>query len=92
MKRRRSSVQRLAERLERDHGIKVDVSTFERTNAGHWQRSSGAWSWFMMTPQVKNYARSTVGSQFSVRELLKAKALQIGRDQILTIEVDPDNR
>jgi hypothetical protein len=82
---KRTSVQRLVERLEREHKLLVDASTFSRVRAGHWQRSSGAWSWWMF---LHGASRQMIGSQFSVKQLLKAKTLQIGPN-FNDLEVDP---
>lgn len=86
--KRKTSVQRLAERLEREHKLKCNVATFERVYAGHWQRSSGAWSWWMEDHHDPNHARTMVGSQFNVKQLLAAPALQLTHS-ICQIEIDP---
>lgn len=49
---------------------------FDRTRAGHWQRSAGAWSWFIVCEPERHGepdagALFEVGSQLSVVELLK---------------------
>jgi len=77
------SVERLALRLEREHQILADVSTFSRTRAGYWQRSAGAWSWTM-----RLHDRLEIGSQYPVKELLKADKLSIGMS-FGAYEVDP---
>jgi hypothetical protein len=87
MKRKRS-VQRLAERLEREHELLVDVSSFERVHAGHWQRSSGAWSWCAYLHAPENQARTMIGSQYNVKQLLAAPALTLTHS-ICQIEIDP---
>lgn len=43
------NVKALAERIKREFGFEVDPESFERTYAGHWQRSAGAYSWTMKT-------------------------------------------
>lgn len=86
--KRKTSVQRLAERLEREHQIKCDVSTFERVRAGHWQRSSGAWSWCINDQHDEHHARTMIGSQFNVKQLLAAPSLQLTHS-ICQIEIDP---
>ena len=82
------SVERLAARLEREHQIKLDVRTFNRTRAGHWQRSAGAWSWYAYLVREENAGFVDIGSQFSVRQLLKAEKLEVGKG-IAGIEIDP---
>ena len=49
--------------------IDLDVNSFKRTYAGYWQRSSGAWSWYMFIQG----GTFEVGSSYSITELLKNK-------------------
>lgn len=47
-----------------------------RLNHGHWQRSAGAWSWFLYHPKgIHN-----IGSQWSMKECLRSKNLVISSD------------
>ena len=41
------NVKALTERIKREFGFEADPESFERTYAGHWQRSAGAYSWTM---------------------------------------------
>ena len=41
------NVKALAERIKSEFGFEVNTESFERTYAGHWQRSAGAYSWTM---------------------------------------------
>ena len=43
------NVKTLAERIKSEFGFEVIPESFERTHAGHWQRSAGAYSWTMKT-------------------------------------------
>lgn len=81
-------VERLAQRLEREHSIKMDARTFTRTRAGHWQRSSGAWSWWAYLVRKDSEAYQTIGSQYGVTALLKSAELEVGKS-FCDIEIDP---
>jgi hypothetical protein len=83
------SVDKLAKRLKDEHDLDVDVSTFGRTRAGYWQRSCGAWSWFMYLKAPEGFSKREIGSQYSVGQLLKAPRLQVGKHDFMTYEVDP---
>jgi hypothetical protein len=50
--------------------------TFERTRAGRWQLSEGAWSWFYLI-ESKNYGFITVGGYSKITDLLKSPKLYI---------------
>ena len=65
---------------------------FERVYAGHWQRSAGAWSWYMCYPAPGGGVQE-IGSQWSVTELLRSKkpwdvGLEGGIRKTLTIIPD----
>ncbi len=62
---------RLIERLKAEELIH-DPASFERLYPGHWQRSSGAWSWRI----VYGEARLEVGSQYTASECVHAKHLE----------------
>ena len=60
-------IERIAKKIKKELDIDCDVSTFRRTYAGSWQRSAGAWSWWM---QMTNRPGS-IGSSWSVSALLR---------------------
>lgn len=45
----------------------------QKTNAGHWQRSAGAWAWSLeiIDPEKHHHRTSQLGSQYTLTELLK---------------------
>ncbi len=61
--------ERLAKKIERDTGLVCDPSTFTRSYAGYWQKSSGAWLWSM---QVKDIPHE-IGSCDPASECVKSK-------------------
>lgn len=65
-----TKVEKLVDFVHEKYGIRLDVNSFQRTRAGHWQRSKGAWSWWMT--YAADNPRS-FGSQNSVTEILKNK-------------------
>ncbi len=77
-RRRPTSVELLVARLQRLNVIPGSGYRFkfDRTRAGYWQRSAGAWSWFLLCQPERPGepdagATFEVGSQLSVVELLK---------------------
>ena len=58
--------ERLARKIERELGIKCDPCTFQRTYAGYWMRTQGAFSWIMNTTRG-----GTIGSMYTASELVK---------------------
>ena len=88
-----ASVQKLVQRLRDEHGLAIpDDFHFERVYAGHWQRSAGAWSWYMCYPAPGGGVQE-IGSQWSVTELLRSKkpwdvGLEGGIRKTLTIIPD----
>lgn len=42
-------IERLCKKIKDEVGCDCDPASFRRTYAGYWQRSNGAWSWFMLT-------------------------------------------
>ena len=89
MSRPKKKTERLAERLKKEHRIDADPSTFERVYAGHWQRSSGAWSWWMFLREEKDRGRQTIGSQFSVTELLKMEKWTVDLLHVSEFVIEP---
>ena len=56
----------------RKQGIKLPPNiTFRRTYAGHWQRSSGSWSWYIFDQAMQ------IGGYDSITNLLKCPTLEI---------------
>jgi len=78
-----------AERLMkclRSQGVTVpDGSTLHRTHAGRLQRSSGAWSWFLLDPA----GRVVCGGYSSVTDLLRG-ALSVSEDTNGSLNVELD--
>lgn len=65
---RKSSVERLVQKL-RKYGYHIgDGWLFTRHRPGHWQRAAGAWAW-----SIRWQPAGEIGSPDSVRRLLKAK-------------------
>lgn len=60
---------RLSNKLKKCLGINA-VPIIYRTRAGHWQRSAGAWKWFVRTQDWLDY-----GSGETVRDIMKAKEI-----------------
>lgn len=69
---------KLAERIKKEVGIEIYPEIF-RTRAGHWQRSAGAWKWFMRSE--KGGFGITVGSGDRATECLKAAKWGISRPE-----------
>lgn len=46
----------------------IENAAIERTRAGHWQRSSGAWSWFLCSIDTVYGVVRHFGSAFPARE------------------------
>lgn len=61
--------ERLMARL-RAMGVDIpEGSTLQRTYAGYWQRKGGAWSWFLLSPDGRDF----LGSYFPVKTLLRTR-------------------
>lgn len=75
-KRRKTSVERLVEKL-RAHGYQVPKNYFfQRSYPGHWQRAAGAWVW-----SIHGTAGSPpyeIGSSDSVKVCLRAPGFTNG--------------
>lgn len=80
--------QKLVARLKKDFDIELsDDVVIRRTYAGYWQKSKGAWSWFFYSLSLG--AIHNIGSQHSIRELLRCKTItlyQAHGDTTLLIE------
>lgn len=61
-------IERLCKKIKDELGYECEPSTFKRTYAGYWQRSEGAWSWFIRT---KN--KIELGCAEPVKECVKRK-------------------
>lgn len=62
----------LAQRIKKEIGVDVEP-IINRTRAGHWQRSAGAWKWLMM---IKGQGAS-VGSGDRAIDCLKSEKWEI---------------
>ena len=62
-------VEKFCELANRKFNLSLNPETFRRTYAGYWQRSEGAWSWWMQDVESLN----SYGSIWSITELLKNK-------------------
>lgn len=67
-----TTIEMLCNRLRSELGIDADPLSFIRLYPGYWQRKQGAWSWSM---RFKNRSGSCIGSQWTVRKLIKAEKL-----------------
>lgn len=76
--------ERLAIRLNKE--LDLDCDNFKRVYAGYWQRAQGAWSW---GARIKGKLIS-VGSQWNVKECLKAVRLEIYRESWNDISIFPE--
>ncbi|KKL56267.1 hypothetical protein LCGC14_2247130 [marine sediment metagenome] len=60
-------------RADNPHLPDVEVG-INRTYAGHWQRSKGAWLWYFYNSDYPSI--SNIGSQWPATECMKAKELE----------------
>lgn len=67
MKQPSELILRLCKKIKDEIGWDCDPTTFRRTRAGYWQRSMGAWSWYI---QTRN-SHIDVGSSDTVTECVK---------------------
>lgn len=58
-----------------------------RTNASRSMKTAGAWAWCVMNPDT--YAEYRVGSQFTMQQVMRAKAWDIGHGDYGDTDVDP---
>ena len=80
--------QKLADRIKKEFDVEV-IPVIHRTRAGYWQRSAGAFSWFMLTKENQN-----IGSQGPAKDVLKAKELSntwTDNSQMAIDIEEPDN-
>lgn len=74
----RSLAEHLLWRLASELGLDIpDGTTIRRTYAGRVQRQAGAWSWFALGPDGREF----FGSHYPVTNLLKEKALAATFDE-----------
>lgn len=62
--------------------LKLDLpenARIERTRAGHWQRSAGAFVWIVLAEGSPFLSMRVVGSQYTVTELIRAAHLEVDR-------------
>jgi hypothetical protein len=92
MKAGATKSQRLMQRIRDELGIALTPNArIDRTHAGHWQRSSGAWTWFVFDPECYE-AHIGLGGFRTVTELLSAKSLDIEISKatgFYTVEIKP---
>jgi isopentenyldiphosphate isomerase len=85
-------VLKLAQRLRDELGIEIDTDHVYRIYAGHWQRSSGAWSWFAHR-KLADRAVVIVGSQYPIRQIVRAWKLTASQtSSIADTDIDPVDR
>ena len=70
---------KLAQRLKKEFNFDVEP-IIQRTYAGYWQRSNGAWLWFMVGKG------GDIGSGYRAKEVLRAKKLSSLSDEIFIEE------
>ena len=87
--KRKTSVERLCSKIDRDLHFTCDPATFHRIYSGYWQRKAGALSWTM---QILNNKVCEICSHYPVKDLLKAKKLAVVPSVHWTneIEIAPD--
>lgn len=70
------NIKRLLKRLNKECGLGVDEdSGVVRTNAGHWQKSQGAFSWYLYN--VGSPFHANLGSRFPISDLLRCPVLEV---------------
>lgn len=80
---------RLARKIEREAGIKVDENVFVRTYAGKHQKASGAFLWYfaLARPGI-----GIVGSCFTATECLRKDRRLEAEDRLFgEYEIFPEN-
>ena len=75
---------KLSNKLKEEFDIDV-FPVIRRTNAGHWQRSAGAWTWYMYDINL-----GTVGSQFRASECALKKTKLYASGSYLETHIDID--
>ena len=77
------NIKELAERIKREFGFEVIPESFERTYAGHWQRSAGAYSWIIL---ARNHV--VIGGCEPIRKYIaKSSFLELGERHINEYEL-----
>lgn len=77
--------QQLADFVKDKFNINLKVDSFQRLRTGHWQRSSGSWSWFMYYEDECG----DFGSQWSLTEILQNKEKVVLDINELIVENEP---
>lgn len=75
---------KLRQRIKDELGYECE-ETFVRTYAGRNQKAAGAWVWFAQA------GRLTIGSQWTMTELLKAPYLLFSINHFYEVSVYPEN-
>jgi hypothetical protein len=84
-------LKRLRELLEPEGITLPEGTVLRRSNAGHWQRSEGAWSWFAFHPggaPLIPGGEGDVGSCYPMGVLLKCDEVNVSRN-VFALHVDP---
>lgn len=76
---------RLIARLIAEGFISPGEYRIERTYAGYWQRTEGAWSWELVRADG---GPAFVGSQWTVKECLRAPVLEIMGSGLMPVTED----
>lgn len=76
---------RLLERLKEQKSLVIkEEASIERLYPGHWQRSAGAWLWY-----IKNNFPFEIGSCYTMKECLESKYLDIYVNKFSQCEISP---
>lgn len=78
----------LAALIKAEFGLTVEPVIY-RVYAGHWQRSMGAWSWFMTTKP--DAGGLSVGSQWTANTVASAKVRAYLESGMAGVEIVPDD-
>ena len=73
---RQKSSEKLIDRLVDEGHLEPGEYRLERTYAGYWQRSAGAFSWYITNAKGVDVG---IGSQWPVSEILAASEWAFGR-------------
>ena len=79
--------QKLIARLRKELNLKIPEGTrLRRTYAGHWQKSAGAWSWYLYHDNIAHM--SSIGSSYSASRLVKSSNLSIYKARSWDSEIE----
>jgi len=82
--------ERLLDRLRDELDLDIPGTAFiERTYAGFYQRSAGAWVWVLNDGDRTDQYVGRLGSQFPVTELLRAERLGVLETEFGDIDIYP---